>query len=465
MKAFIFAFGVAAALTATPAAAKAPAVSPAEARAIAREAYVYGFPMVDSYRIQYSYFVDPANPDFKAPYNTLKNIPRVFTPDDKAVQTPNSDTPYSWIGLDLRAEPLVFTIPRIDGKRYWSAQLIDAYTQNFDYLGTRTTGNGGGSFVIAGPGWHGKLPKGAVKVIHSETSLAMSLFRTQLYSPDDLDNVKAIQAHYIVEPLSSFLKVKAPPPAPAIAFPKPLSADEQKTSPAFFDEMNFTLQFAPTDPSETALRARFAKLGIAPGKRFDIATLPPEMQQAIRDGMADGQGDLKTMVTRVTKGEVASGDVFGSRAFLKNDYRKRMVAAALGIYGNTKQEAMYPTYYIDASGAKLDGSHRYTLRFAPGQLPPVNAFWSLTMYEQPKSLLVANPINRYLLNSPMLDGFKRDADGSITLVIQNESPGKDREANWLPAPKGPFSVIMRLYWPKEAALDGSWKQPTMIQAE
>jgi hypothetical protein len=159
-----------------------------------------------------------------------------------------------------------------------------------------------------------------------------------------------------------------------------------------------------------------------------------------------------------------SGDVFGTREYLKNNYLYRMGAAVLGIYGNSKQEALYPAYYVDAAKQKLSGANRYTLRFAPVQLPPVNAFWSLTMYDEPQSLLVANPINRYLINSPMLPQLKRDPDGGLTLIVQNESPGKDKEANWLPAPKGPFSMIMRLYWPKEAAMDGKWKQPPLQRA-
>ena len=157
--------------------------------------------------------------------------------------------------------------------------------------------------------------------------------------------------------------------------------------------------------------------------------------------------------------------MFGTREYLKNNYLYRMAGAVLGIYGNSKQEAMYPVYAIDADGQKLDGANRYTLHFAPGQLPPVNAFWSLTMYEMPQSLLVANPINRYLLNSPMLPQFVKDADGGLTFYVQNESPGKDKEANWLPAPKGPFIIAMRLYWPKEEALDGTWKQPPMTKAQ
>jgi hypothetical protein len=224
------------------------------------------------------------------------------------------------------------------------------------------------------------------------------------------------------------------------------------------------LQFCPTHPSEKALMARFARIGVGAGKTFDASKLSPEMKTAIEQGMADAWGAFAGLKKDFEEGKVVSGDVFGTRAYLKNNYLYRMAAAVLGIYGNSKQEAMYPTYYVDAQRQKLDGANRYTLRFPAGQLPPVNAFWSLTMYEEPASLLVANPLDRYLLNSPMLPQFKRDADGGLTLIVQNESPGKDKEANWLPAPKGPFSMIMRLYWPKEAATEGKWKQPPLQRA-
>jgi hypothetical protein len=160
-----------------------------------------------------------------------------------------------------------------------------------------------------------------------------------------------------------------------------------------------------------------------------------------------------------------SGDCLGTREHLKNNYLYRMTAAVLGIYGNSKEEAMYPMYGIDADGKKLDGTNRYTVHFATGQLPPVNAFWSLTMYEMPASLLSANPLNRYLINSPMLPSLKRDADGGLTLYIQHESPGSEKESNWLPAPAGPFMCAMRLYWPTEEALSGQWKAPAMRRAE
>lgn len=438
-------------------------VTAAEARAIAKEAYIYGFPMVDDYRIQYAYFVDTKNPEYKGPWNQIVNIPRVYTPADTAVQTPNSDTPYSWLGLDLRVEPIVLAVPPIEKDRYFSIQLIDAYTFNFDYMGSRTTGNDGGSFLVAGPGWNGETPKGVKKVFRSETEFVLAVYRTQLFSPDDLDNVKKIQAGYKAQPLSAFLGQPAPTAAPSVDFIKPLTPDEEKTSLDFFKILNFILQFCPTDPSETELMARFAKIGIGAGKTFDPSSLSPEIKSAVAQGMADAWTDFENLRRQIDAGKVTAGDLFGTRAYLKNNYLYRMAGAVIGIGGNSKQEAMYPVYAIDEAGQKLDGANRYTVRFAPGQLPPVNAFWSLTMYEMPQSLLVANPIDRYLLNSPMLPQFVKDADGGLTFYVQNETPGKEKEPNWLPAPKGPFVIAMRLYWPKEAALDGSWKQPPMAK--
>lgn len=194
---------------------------PAEARAIAEEAYVYGFPMVDNYRINYAYFVDRTNAEFKAPWNQIRNIPRVFTSDDKTVQTPNSDTPYSMLGLDLRSEPIILTVPPIEKERYFSIQFIDEYTFNFDYVGTRTSGNDGGSFLVAGPHWKDEMPKGVERVIRSETELVLAWYRTQLFNPGDLDNVKKVQAGYQVQPLSAFLGKSAPKAAPPIDFMKP----------------------------------------------------------------------------------------------------------------------------------------------------------------------------------------------------------------------------------------------------
>ena len=437
----------------------AGSVTPAQAREIAKEAYIYGFPMVDNYRIQYAYFVDQQNPEYKGARNEIHNTARVFTPADTAIQTPNSDTPYSFIGADLRTEPLVLTIPPIETGRYFSVQFVDAYTYNFAYLGSRTTGNAGGKYLLAEPSWHGDKPAGINDVFHADTDFVLIGYRTQLFGPDDIDKVKAIQAGYQVQPLSAFLNQPAPPAAPVIDFAKPLTPDQQKTAPEFFNILNFVMRDTPTLPTEKDLRARFATIGIGPEGAFNAAELTPEMRTAVEAGMADAWAELDALKDKLDTGQVTAGDLFGTREVLGDNYLYRMAGAVLGIYGNSVQEAMYPAFSTDSTGAPLTGANNYTYRFPSGQLPPVNAFWSLTMYELPSSLLVANPINRYLINSPMLDTLRKDPDGGITLYIQNTSPGPDKEANWLPAPRGPFRMFERLYWPKPEALNGQWKTP------
>lgn len=438
-------------------------VTPEEARAIAKEAYIYANPIVDGYRIMYRSFEDTKDPEYKGPWNQVINVPRVYTHEDRAVQTPNSDTPYSWLGLDLRNEPLVLTVPPIEKDRYFSIQLIDLYTHIFAYIGSRTTGNEGGTYMIAGPDWKGNVPEGITKVIQTETELAVAVYRTQLFDPEDMNNVKTIMKGYKAEPLSSFLGKPAPKVSSSVEFIKPLTVEEIKTSWKIFSQLNFALQFCPTHSSEKDLMSRFAKIDIGAGKTFDINQFSPEVQKAILEGIKDAWNDFMGIKKLADEGKVTSADIFGPREFLKNNYLYRMAAAVLGIWGNSADEAMYPTYFTDAEGKPLDGSNRYTIHFEADKLPPANSFWSLTMYELPASLLVENPINRYLVNSTMMDQFKRDPDGGLTIYIQQESPGTDKEANWLPAPKGPFSVVMRLYWPKKEALDGRWTEPKIVR--
>ena len=438
----------------------------AELREIIKEAYIYGFPMVDSYRIQYSYFIDQTDPEFKGTWNRPHSTARVYTPQDKAMQTPNSDTPYTCLGADLRAEPLIISVPRMPKGRYYSLQFIDMYTHNFAYVGSRATGNDAGHHLLAGPAWQGTVPEGVTSVIRSETDFAFVLYRTQLFGPGDLGEVKEIQAQYTVRPLSQFTGATPPPPTAPVDFMRPLSAEAQKTSPEFFAILNFLFRFTPTHPSETALMTRFARAGLGPGQSFDVAALSADQRQAVDQGMADAwQAFAQLKSAEVDTGKKTSADGFGTREFLHNDYMNRMSAAVLGIYGNSKAEANYPIYFVDSERNPLNGATgRYTVKFEPDQLPPVNAFWSLTMYELPASLLTENPINRYLINSRMEPDLIRDADGAITLYIQHESPGKDKEPNWLPAPRGPFFMVLREYWPKPEALDGSWKVPQPVRA-
>ncbi|WP_414826540.1 DUF1254 domain-containing protein [[Mycobacterium] zoologicum] len=449
---------------AQPAASTSTSSETDNVRQIAKDAYIYGFPMVDNYRIQHDYFVDSDNPQYKGQWNQPHSSARVYTPEDTTVQTPNSDTPYTMLGTDLRAEPLVLSVPQIEEGRYYSLQFIDAYTANYAYVGSRATGNDGGKYLLAGPGWNGDKPEGIDEVIRSDTEFGLVIYRTQLLGAEDIDNVKEIQDGYTVEPLSAFLNQPAIS-APPVDFIAPLTPETQKTSPKFFEILSFILRYAPVLPGEESLRARFASIGIGADGDFDADKLRPETRAAVEAGMADAWAEFEVFKKdRLDTGQVTSAQLFGNREFLAGNYLYRMAGAVLGIYGNTAAEAIYPVIAVDSAGAPLDGSGSYTLRFAPEQLPPVNAFWSLTMYQMPQSLLVANPINRYLINSPMLDDLIRDPDGGITVYVQKESPGADREANWLPAPEGPFQMILRLYWPKDVALGGGWTAPKAVKS-
>jgi hypothetical protein len=434
--------------------------NPPDARAIAKEAYIYAFPMAANYQTLYKQAVDTTSHDYRAPFNVLSNAATVATPEDKFVVTPNSDTPYSYLWMDLRAEPIVITMPKIEKNRYYTGQLVDLYTFNFAYLGTRSYGNDGGRFVIAGPNWSGATPVGVKAVLHAQTQFAYLLIRTQLFNADDIGNVRKIQSGYHAEPLSTFLHQPAPAAAPAVNWPKP--TEEMMTTPAIFPYMNFLLQFCPTDTSETDLMARFAKLNLGAGKNFELSSFTPPTQQAITDGISDTKADVDTMMKKINSDQVASSDFFGTREFLKNNYLYRFIGAKLGLYGNSGADAAYLGYFVDSNHQPLDASkNNYELHFAKGAIPEYHAFWSLTMYDGKTQLLVANPLKRYLLNSTTLKSYKYGSDGSLTFYIQKDSPGKDKESNWLPAPDGSFYAIYRVYMPGEAVLNGTWKKPQM----
>ncbi len=436
-------------------------LTPEVVRSIAREAYTYGFPLVESYKTFYKQAIDTRDPNFKASINQIGHARGVSTPDDTQVITPNTDTPYSYLWADLRTEPIVVTMPAIEPNRYYTGQIIDLYTHNAAYLGTRVFSNDGGNFLVVGPGWDGDTPDNIRAVIRCETEVFYLFFRTQLFNPSDLEQVQTIQAGIKAQSLSQFVGKPAPPAAPAISW-LPLVEGMTET-PVLFSYLNFLLQFAPTHPSETQLMGRFAQLGIGAGKPFDIATFTPEIKQAIADGIADfWQQDFAGIMQRVNTGELSSGDVFGTREFLQNNYLYRCLAAKLGIYGNSRDEAIYQPYFVDADNNKLDASqHRYTLRFEHNQLPPAHAFWSITMYDGKAQLLVHNPLQRYVLNSTMLETFQFGEDGSLTFYFQKDSPGGDLESNWLPAPDDPFYLILRIYLPKPEVLNGTWKQPPL----
>jgi hypothetical protein len=439
----------------------------AETKAIAEEGFIYGLPIVMNYGVMCDFCVQKDSGQYKGPFNQIVNEARVFTYKDTAVVTPNSDTPYSFVWLDLRTEPFVLSVPTVEKERYYSLQLTDGNTFNYGYIGSRATGNDAGDYLVVGPGWQGQTPAGIKKVFRSSTQFSIVIYRTQLFSPEDMPNVVKVQSGYKAQPLSTYLHQPAPPPAPAISFPK---INKELVREYFFEYLDFALQFAPAGPEEKEIRAKLARIGVGPEKIFDFKDLSLEHKLEVGLGMKEGEKKVDEKVAALGKdiNGWRIGTAFGDRDYYHGDWLLRAAAAKAGIYGNDAVEAMYPMTRSDAAGDPLDGSkHNYTLTFAAGQLPPVNAFWSVTMYDGKTQLLIENPINRYLINSPMLPGMKKNPDGSLTIYLQNKTPGKDSESNWLPAPDGPIYLVMRLYWPKTQPPsilppgEGTWQPPAV----
>jgi hypothetical protein len=443
--------------------------SMAEIKSIAEEGFIYGLPIVMNYAVMYDFVVDKNSGQYKAPFNQISNEARVFTYKDTAVVTPNSDTPYSLLWLDLRAEPYVLSVPAVDKERYYSVMLCDGNVFNYGYIGSRATGNEAGDYLIAGPDWQGQAPAGIRQVFRSSTQFSITIFRTQLFNAEDMPNVIKVQAGYRVQPLSAYLHQPAPPPAPKIDFPR---IDKELAKKNFFAYLDFALQFAPAGPEEQAIRAKLARIGIGAGKTFDFKELSLMHKLEVGLGMKEGDRKVDEAVAKFGKkvNGWQIGAAQGDRAYYHGDWMLRAVAARAGIYGNDAVEATYPFTKTTADGQPLDGGkHNYTLTFPAGQLPPVNGFWSVTMYDGKSQLLVKNPIDRYLINTPMLASMKKNADGSLTIYIQKDSPGVEKESNWLPAPNDLIYLVMRLYWPKETQPsilppgEGTWNPPGVVQ--
>lgn len=429
--------------------------SPERVRELAHRAYVWGYPMVDLYAILRSHVLDPSSGEYRAPLNQVGHVRTLGTPDDKVVVAPNLDTPYSFAWLDLRAEPVVVTVPPFEPNRYLSLQISDLYTWIVGYVTPRTNGRGGGDFLIAREAWKGDVPPGIRKVFRSPTDLALGFFRTQLLSPDDLPNVHRLQDRIIVRPLSVYLaKPGAPLPRGMPEPVAPMDVRKTPTDPAFFNILNWMLQFMPVLPEEVDLRRDMATIGVVAGEPFRPDAT---MQAAVIAGMQDGVAEIERYGAQVR----SSAEIFGSREYLGNNYLARAAGAMLGMLGNAAEEFLGVGYPADANGKPFDGHKRYRIHFKPDELPPVDAFWSITVYT-PQRQPYANALGRYTINTPMVPSLLRDADGGFTIDIQHDSPGAEREANWLPVPQGPFILTFRAYQPREEIRNGSWRAPPPV---
>lgn len=430
------------------------------------EAVVYGLPliMMDLTKDKTTNVEKPEG--FAAPINQFVNVRAFPDASFKDVVRANVDTLYSSAFLDLSAEPIVLSVPNTHG-RYYLMPMLDAWTNIFASPGKRTTGTKAGNYVITGPGWTGKLPRGVTEY-KSPTNMVWIIGRTQTNGPADYPAVHKIQDGYKLAPLSAFGKPYTPPAGkvdPSIdTKTPPVEKAQGMSAEAYFTRMAALLKSNPPPASEAPILEKLAAIGVVPGEKFDPSRLDPAvakgLEQSVKVAFEKLLGASKETGAPVNGWRVPSM-ILGNYG---SDYGARAVVALIGLGANLPQDAVYPSAFVDGDGKTLDGANKYVLHFDKGATPPVNAFWSITMYN-PESFFVANPINRYAISSWM--PLKKNKDGSLDLYVQHDSPGKDKEANWLPASDKDFNVTLRMYWPTEKApsiIDGSWKPPAVTVA-
>ena len=433
-------------------------ITPEEARSIAKEAYIFNYPLVLYYRTMYLQAIDKDSKSYSGGFGKWLHL-GTSSPKDTDIVTPNNDSPYSYAWVDLRAEPWVLTMPKIDKNRFYTSQWDDLWGTVLDNAGSVDDGNGGMKVLLASPTWKGDLPKGVKRVIRGDTPFLGSLTRTQLFDSKDLPNVQKIQKQYKLQSLSSYLGKEAPKAAPEIKW-MPWKEGSQTTE-AFWSYVNFLLPLTIDNPEDKHVRDRMAKIGLEPGKPWDASKLDKDMRDAISAGMKDALAHFKEEATKITDPSL----FFRSRKDLKGDYDSRALGVIVGIFGNVKDVSVYFALAKDADGVLFDGSKAsYELNFTKDQIPPAKNFWSLTMYKLPQRWLVDNPINCYSIGSAT-PGVKTGKDGSLTLYLGAKSPGKDKESNWLPAPEGPFWMVLRTYGPGDAIKKGTWKVPPISKAK
>ncbi|KJK58317.1 DUF1254 domain-containing protein [Saccharothrix sp. ST-888] len=446
-------------------------VDPATIRETAAEAWIWGCALLENYRIMYAQAVDDADPRFVGGFGVFRHYRNPFAPADVDLVATGSDTPYSCAWLDLRAEPWVLEVPAMD--RYYVLAVHDLDTSYVGFIGSRTTGQAAGRYLITGPHAADGSPPGPVGdhqgpepggdrqgfdgVLRADTELVGILGRTYLAGPQDAPELQKLQAQYLLTPLSAHLGTPPPPARPEPHWPVWRNAEVLETL-EFFVLLDFLLGFFPVLPTEAGLRNRLSELDVGAGD-FEPAALPLDVREAMLQGIADGRARL---AAETAKGPDSTA-WFGTRAQLGSDYLARAVGARQGRYGLPVEEVWCTDWLADDQGnSPLDAAaHRYTLDFPAGQLPPARFFWSVAMYRLPERLLVPNPAGRHTIGSHT-PGLVYGKDGSLTLFLRRERPTDPAEAaNWLPAPGGPFTIVLRVYGPEPPVLDGRWQLPQL----
>ena len=444
-------------------AADANAIKKQRAMEAGAQAVIYGLPLVlMDITMRKTTNVSPAHP-LARPVNQFAHLRAFPTAAFKDVVRANVDTLYSSAFLDLTKEPVVLSVPDTGG-RYYLLPMLDAWTNVFATPGSRTTGTKPGHFVITGPGWNGALPRG-MQQLKSPTHMVWILGRTQTNGPADYPAVHRIQDGYTLVPLSHYGRPYVPPAGtfdPAVDMITPPIEQLQKMSAVkFFNALARLLRSNPPPASEAPILERLAQIGVKPGEEFDPAKLDPAVEQGLERSPSAAFAKLQEAQrysgTPVNGWHIPPKDL----GAYGGDYATRAVIALIAFGANLPADAVYPTTFVDAADKPLTGGNSYTLHFEREYTPPVNAFWSVTLYDS-QSFFVDNPINRYAISSWM--PLRRNSDGSLDLIIRQESPGKNQETNWLPAPAGNFNLTLRMYWPKDktpSITDGSWAPPAV----
>jgi hypothetical protein len=449
--------------TAAPTTEGQPAVSEEEARAVGVDAYLYFYPLIsmDITRKQ-STNIEPSKAIGKGPMNMFVNAPTYPPADFRVVVRPNFDTLYSIAWLDLTKEPMIVSAPDTDG-RYYLLPMLDMWTDVFASPGWRTTGTLAANFLVTPQGWRGTVPLGMTR-IDAPTPIVWIIGRTKTDGPLDYDAVHKIQAGYRITPLSQWGKSPVPPTAaidPSVDMKTPPKI-QVDTMPAekYFAYAAELLKVIPPHITDQPMIAKLKKIGFELGKSYDVQKLDPAIRKALATA-SQGAQQLMTWkapsIARVANGWSMNTDTMGVYG---NYYLKRAIIAQIGLGANLPEDTIFPFNLGDQSDKPLDGANKYTLHFEKGKTPPANAFWSVTLYDS-EGFPVANPLNRFAVSSWM--PFRYKPDGSLDLYFQNDSPGADRESNWLPAPKGPFNLTMRIYAPRSEALTGKWNPPPVTR--
>jgi hypothetical protein len=439
-------------------------VSEQEAREIARDAYIYAYPMLVM-EMTRRVGTNVAKPEgARAPMNQIANVREFPTPAFTDVVRPNADTLYSVMFFDVSKDPMVFSVPD-SGGRYYLLPMLDMWTDVFAVPGKRTTGAGAQTFAVVGPHWQGKLPQG-IEAIRSPTSTVFMLGRTQTNGTADYPAVHKFQDGLKAVPLSHYGKPYTPPKGTVNAaqdMSSPSGQVHKMDAATFFATFAELLKTNPPHANDYPILARLKRIGIEPGKSFSLASARPEVQRALTAAMPDAQQDIEAVMHR--SGVLANGWRTNLTAIgtYGTDYLHRAGIAYAGLGANPIEDAVYPSLFADASGEPLRSDRRYQLHFGKDQIPPVRAFWSLTMYDD-RQLFAANPIDRYAIGDR--DKLSFNPDGSLDLYIQRDSPGADKEPNWLPTPaSGNFTMNLRLYWPKSDVLEGTWMPPPVLPVD